>query len=298
MNNKVYEEVTNRILAEMEKGIIPWHKPWSYTGGALSHTTGKPYSLLNQFLLLEGTTEKNQGESTVKEYLTLKQCNAEGGMIKKGEKSKFVVFWKMYEVEKENDDGTKCNDVIPLLRYFHVFEVSQCEGIERKYAGEVRPKLDPIDEAEQIVHEYFNRENCTLHISESNNAFYSPTLDTVNVPQLSQYKIASEYYSTLFHEMTHSTGHRSRLDRFQDGKMRFGSDTYSKEELVAELGSAFLINKSGINSQETFHNSAAYLQGWSKALKNDRNLFVSAASKAEAAVNFIINGKEVKNEVL
>ncbi|MBQ6068835.1 MAG: DUF1738 domain-containing protein [Bacteroidales bacterium] len=293
----IYEEITNRILAEMEKGIIPWQKPWTCSNGAVSHTTGRPYSLLNQMLLMMDEPEENTtDEIPVKEYLTFNQIKAAGGSIKKGEKSKFVVFWKMYEKESVNDDGTLATEVIPLLRYYHVFEVGQCEGINRKWAGTARPKLDPVEEAEQIVTTYFGRETCKLHIHETNRAYYSPSSDLVNVPKMSQYDASAAYYSTLFHEMTHSTGHKTRLDRFITGSTFFGSEVYSKEELVAELGSAFLLNRARIDCQKAFRNSVAYLQGWSKALKGDRNLFVSAASKAEAAVNYIINGKEATNE--
>ena len=261
----VYELITNRIIAEMEKGIIPWHKPWTCSNGAVSHITGRPYSLLNQILLRLGEpeAENTTDEVPVKEYLTFKQIMDAGGIV-----------------------------TIPVLRYYHVFEVGQCEGINRKWSDENRPKANPVDEAEQIVSTYFDRETCKLCIRESDRAYYSPTSDLVNVPQMSQYSHSGEYYSTLFHEMTHSTGHVSRLNRFIAGSAAFGSEVYSKEELVAELGSTFLLNKTGIDCNNAFRNSVAYLQGWSRALKGDRNMFVSAASKAEAAVNYIINGKE------
>ena len=152
--------------------------------------------------------------------------------------------------------------------------------------------LNPVETAENVVSIYFNRETCKLNIHETDRAYYSPSTDVVNVPKMTQFSIIGEYYSTLFHEMTHSTGHSSRLNRLNDESTNFGSEVYSKEELVAEMGSAFLLNRVGIDSKEAFRNSVAYIQGWSKALRNDRNLFVSAASKAEAAVNYIINGKE------
>lgn len=287
----IYEEITNRILAEMEKGIIPWRKPWTCSYGAVSHTNGRPYSMLNQMLLDIDILGK-EGQPEYREYLTYNQVKAEGGTIKKGEKSKWVVFWKMYVKEDEKEDGTKEKKVIPLLRYYHVFEVDQCEGIKRKYQPELRPSLDPVDEAEKIVSTYFDREACTLHVCESNRAYYSPSQDLVNVPQMTQYGVAAEYYSTLFHEMTHSTGHQSRLNRMQEGSLDFGSEVYSKEELVAEMGAAFLVGKVGIDCKSAFRNSVAYLQSWSQKLREDKYLFVSAAGKAEAAVNFIINGKE------
>ncbi len=286
----IYEEITNRILAEMEKGIIPWHKPWTCSMGAVSHTNGRAYSVLNQILLGIDVL----GEPQYQEYLTFNQIKAEGGNVKKGEKSKMVVFWKMYEREKEKEDGTKEKEVIPLLRYYHVFEVGQCEGIKRKYEPETKKALDPVEEAENIVKGYFDREACKLHVCESNEAYYSPSQDLVNVPQMAQYGVVGEYYSTLFHEMTHSTGHQSRLNRLQTGSLTFGSEVYSKEELVAEMGAAFLIGKAGIDCQSAFRNSVAYLQSWSRKLREDKYLFVSAAGKAEAAVRFILNGKEEK----
>ena len=130
-----------------------------------------------------------------------------------------------------------------------------------------------------------------MRITESDKAYYQPGTDTVTVPQLSQYKQQEEYYSTLFHELTHSTGHRSRLDRLTD-IAAFGSEQYSKEELIAELGSAFLVNHCGLETENSFRNSAGYIQGWLKALKDDKRLIISAAGAAEKAVNLILNRKE------
>lgn len=284
----IYEEITNRILAEIDNGIIPWHKPWTCSAGAVSHTNGRPYSLLNQILL--GVDVMGEVPE-YREYLTLKQVNAEGGKVKKGEKSKWVVFWKMYQKERIKDDGEKVIDTIPLLKYYHVFEVGQCEGITRKWEPLERKSLVPVEEAENIISAYFNRETCKLRICESDKACYSPLFDTVTAPQMTQFGVVGEYYSTLFHEMVHSTGHKSRLNRFEDCSY-FGSEAYSKEELVAEMGAAFLIGKVGIDTQSVFRNSVAYLQGWSRKLREDKYLFVSAAGKAEAAVKYIINGKE------
>jgi len=285
--SQIYQEVTNRILAEMEKGIIPWLKPWTCTGGAVSHTSGRPYSLLNQILIMLDGVESDVHYG---EYLTFKQAKAEGGMVRKGEKGRFIVFWKMYSKEEEKD-GEKTMNVIPVLRSYYVFEVSQCDGIKRKYEPEKHPTLSPVAEAEDVVAKYFDRETCGLRICESDRAYYSPSVDIVNVPQMSQYDAVEEYYGTLFHEMTHSTGHKTRLDRFMDGSTFFGSEVYSKEELVAEMGSAFMLNRLGIESKKAFRNSVAYLQGWSSKLRKDSRLFVNAASKAEAAVNYILIGR-------
>lgn len=283
----IYEEITNRLLAEMEKGVIPWHKPWTCTDGAVSHANGRPYSLINQAMLGYGG-----------EWLTFTQIKKEGGSIRKGEKSRWVVFWKMYEKEKTKADGTKVIDVIPILRYYHVWEIAQCDGTERKYdPTQGRPKIEPIVAAENIVNGYRDREQIRLNIHETIKAYYSPLLDEINAPQMSQYDCPAEYYSTLFHEMTHSTGHRTRLARFvgSEAVAAFGSESYSKEELIAELGAAFLVNHAGIDSHKAFHNSAAYLQSWSRKLKQEPKLFVMAAGKAEAAVKYILNGKENGN---
>lgn len=286
--SQIYQEVTNRILAEMENGIIPWQKPWTCSGGAVSHISGRPYSLLNQILIGIGSQDQEQ---TYGEYLTFNQAKAEGGMVRKGEKGRFIVFWKMYSKEKEQEDGEKKQNVIPVLRSYYVFEVSQCDGIVRKHEPETRPTLNPISDAESVVNTYFDRESCGLRICESDRAYYSPAEDLVNVPQMSQYDAVEEYYSTLFHEMTHSTGHKTRLDRFLAGSTFFGSEVYSKEELVAEMGSAFMLNRLGIESGKVFRNSVAYLQSWSRKFREDSRLFVNASSKAEAAVNYILNGR-------
>ena len=276
----IYAQITDRIIASLEQGVIPWHKPWvGGSSGCISYSTGKPYSLLNHILL--------NGQSG--EYITFKQATLAGGHIRKGEKSKYVVFWKPYEkVDEETGEITKHF----YLRYYNVFHLDQCEGISPRWAVSVRASSDlqPDAAADAVIKDYVNRSGVTLRITESDRAFYQPGTDTVTVPQLSQYKQQEEYYSTLFHELTHSTGHRSRLDRLND-IAAFGSDQYSKEELVAELGSAFLVNHVGLETSASFRNSAGYIQGWLKSLKNDKKLLVTAAGAAERAVNLILNQK-------
>ena len=283
----LYEVITDKILKQLDKGVIPWHKPWTCSNGAVSHTSGRPYSLLNQFLLLEDD-ELNVSQSNGREFITFNQIQAEGGRIRKGEKSKMVVFWKIYVKETDvlDEDGNKKVRTIPTLRYYNVWEVGQCEGINRKYPL-LKREHSPVDEAEAVVDNYFSRETCRLHVGESDRACYRPLSDSVHVPQMSQYDETAEYYSALFHEMTHSTGHRSRLNRITE-VAAFGSAEYSREELVAEFGAAFLVARSGIDSDKVFKNSTAYIQGWSRALRKDPRLFVTAAGKAEAAVNYIL----------
>lgn len=279
MNKKICEMVTDRLIEEMEKGIIPWNKPWHGSAAAISHATGKPYSLLNQIGLKPG------------EYLTFNQCKAEGGKVKKGAHGYPVVFWKQFKVEEVNADGEKEEKLIPMLRYYTVFHIEDCENIKPKYeVKEDRPHANPDEEAEAIIENYKTAERLTINRNDiSDRAFYSPTLDYITVPCIEQYTDTAEYYSTIFHEMTHSTGHHSRLNRFtgKAANAAFSSEEYSKEELIAEIGAASLNTYCGIDTNKSIKNSAAYLQSWIKALKNDPTMIVSAAGKAEKAFEYI-----------
>lgn len=289
MNKKICEMVTNRLIEELEKGIIPWERPWHGGEGAISHSTGKPYSLLNQFILARNG-----------EYITYNQCKAEGGKVKKGAKGMPVVFWKQIVVEDTDPaTGEKKQKRIPMLRYYTVFHIDDCEGISAKYATDAAPRIhaNPDAEAEAIVTDYANRERMTINRTEaSNRAFYSPTFDYVTVPTIEQFDATAEYYSTLFHEITHSTGHSSRLARFEGNAKNaaFGSTEYSKEELVAEIGAASLVNHCGLETRSSFRNSAAYIQSWLEALRNDPTMIVAAAGKAEKAINYILNIEPAK----
>ena len=279
----IYEEITNRIIEQLEDGNIPWHKPWSgLTSGAYNRISKKPYSLLNQMLL------KHEGE-----YATYKQWSELGGKVRKGEKSEIVVFWKMLEVEEKNNNNNRIEKkTIPLLKYINVFHVSQVDGVEPKEIKKVEHK--PIEEAEKIKESYANRENILIKETVSNRAFYSPVNDYIQVPCKEQYKDINEFYSTLFHEMIHSTGHKDRLKRL-DCSIKFasfGSEDYSKEELIAEIGSAFLMNHIGIESNRTFKNSTAYIQSWLRVLRNDNRFIVSASGKAEKAMKYILGTEE------
>ena len=281
MSTSVNEIVTNRIIEELEKGNIPWQRPWSTAGRyAMSHSTRKPYSLLNQMLLRPG------------EYLTFEECKREGGKVKKGEKGNFVVSWAKLKKVETDEDGNERITIIPRLKYYYVFEVSQCEGIERNCTEE--PKTygnTPVESAENIITSYLERETVTFTATDSNRAYYSPSEDAVIVPDLKYFEAVEEYYSTSFHELTHSTMHQDRCNRAEERKgkkVAFGSEEYSKEELVAEIGAATLVNMIGLESDKSFKNSVSYIQSWIGKLKNDKNLIVSASSRAEKAVNYIL----------
>lgn len=283
----VYQMVTDRIIEELGKGFIPWHKPWHGTlNGAISYVTRKPYSFLNQLLL------GDPGE-----YLTFKQIQNLGGSIKKGAKSRFVVFYKMLESVKITTHPTTGEEMekkeqVPVLRYYNVFHLKDVDGIESKLGAPIPCPHEPIETAECIVNDYVEREHLLFESKSSNEASYCPSLDYVVVPLLEQFESAEEYYSTTFHELVHSTGHKSRCDRHIAMVAKHGSDNYSKEELTAEIGSAMLCNISELDISKCFDNSVSYIGGWLSRLRDDNRLIVHAAARAEKAVKYILNEKD------
>jgi antirestriction protein ArdC len=281
MGKSVYEMVTDRIISQLEQGVIPWQKPWTgIRSGAYNRITKKPYSLLNQMLL------QHDGE-----YATYKQWTDLGGHVRKGEKSEIVVFWKIQPVEDVKEDGTKEVKQIPLLKYFNVFHISQVEGVEPLPEEELHD-IEPIEKADQVLNDYWTRENITVEHKVGNRAYYSPTLDMIRLPLFEQFNDSSEYYSTAFHKSVHSTMKEDRCNRAEDKKgklVAFGSNEYSKEELVAEIGSANLMNIIGIETKKSFRNSTAYIQNWLSVLKNDVKFIVSASGRAEKAADYILN---------
>lgn len=283
MSINVYELVTNRIIEQLENNIIPWEKPWSGTiDGTFNRVSKKPYSILNQMLLKYDN-----------EYASFKQWKDLGGHIRKGEKSEIVVFWKMYPIKEKQDDGTEIIKTIPLLKYINVFHISQVDGVE-PLKQKVTHDIEPIEKAEKILNDYWNRENITIEHVKGDKAFYSPMFDKIQLPLFEQFKQSEEYYSTAFHESIHSTMKTSRCNRQEDRKgkvVSFGSEEYSKEELVAEVGSAQLMNIVGIETTKSFRNTTAYIQSWLKVLRNDNKFIVSASSKAEKAVNYILGNQ-------
>lgn len=274
----VYEIVTDRIIELLEKGVVPWHKPWTEGSNQmpLNLVSKKAYRGLNVWLL------SCSGYSSPY-WVSYKQAQELGGSVRKSEKSTMVVYWKMLETE---DKATKEKKTIPMLRYYNVFNVSQCDGINvPDTETQIKNDFNPIEEAEKIVSNMPNRP--TLTHSEQ-RAWYRRDTDVVNMPQKETFTGEAEYYSTLFHELVHATGHESRLGRFQNQvSNRFGDSNYAKEELVAEMGASYLCGMAGIVDR-TIDNSAAYIANWLKALKNDKKLVVSAAGKAHSAADFIL----------
>ena len=305
----VYQEVTSRIIKQLEQGVIPWHKPWRSISApfikapvdlrkvAFNRITKTAYSALNQMLL-----------SRAGEYASFKQWTELGGKIRKGAKAEMVVFWKWLDVKKEEEDENgqirEKMKKVPYLRYNQVFHIEDVEGVkplaldqitEPENKPEAEPvTFDPIQEAEALITAYTEREEIRIGYG-GDSAYYSPAFDCIQLPERFQFSEKSgEFYSTAFHEIAHSTGAKHRLDRLTGD--RFGSANYSKEELVAEISAAGMLNLLNIESPATFTNSAAYIQSWIKALKNDVKMIVVASGKAEKAIQYIINGKEETTE--
>mgnify|MGYP003674540309 CR=1 FL=1 len=272
----VYQIVTDQILEQLEKGTVPWRKPWASVGLPANVVSGKAYQGIN--LLLLGF------QSYPTQYwCTFKQAKAMGGNVKKGEKSSIVTFWKF--LEKKQDDGTVKK--IPMLRYYRVFNIAQCENLKlpKRAQPTTEPaEFSPIEAAEAMVAGW---DDCPEIGHGGDRAFYVPSDDRIQMPNREDFTSPDTYYSTLFHEMAHSTGHSSRLDRGLDTKLApFGSEDYSKEELVAEFASAFLSAQTGID-QSQLQQSAAYIEGWSRKLKDDPKLLIQASSKAKKAATLI-----------
>ena len=282
----VYAMVTDRVIELLERGTIPWRKPWH--GANLQPCNGKTghqYRGINPFLLQ--VTQVCNGYSDHR-WLTYKNAQDAGGTVRKGEKSTLVCFWKWLEVV---DKDTKKPKKIPLLRYFRVFNVEQCDDIDETKLKAEADTYEPteweaIDAAEVVSNDWLNRSGLRERIEHGGNrACYAPSLDSLRMPDRDRFEVSAEYYCTLFHELTHSTGHESRLNRFESGG--FGSDPYAREELVAELGAAFLCGHAGIQGVVE-ENSAAYLNGWLKVLKADKKLIAGAAAAAQKAADLVL----------
>lgn len=281
----LYQEVTNRILELLEKGTIPWRNPLRRQGGGgwpKNLSSKKRYRGINVFLLAMTAWEKGYGSDY---WLTFKQARQQGGSVKKGEKASLVTFWKLYDkTDKESGEQYQ----LPVLRHYHVFNAEQCDGIDPpdhlSPETDVQP-FEPIEACQQIVAGY---QNPPAIVHRGGPARYSTQLDEVSIPEPEEFIDAESYFAVLYHELCHSTGAAHRLNRgFDDAPAPFGSPEYSKEELVAEMGAAFLAAAGGI-SPPTIEQSAAYIDNWKKALRGDAKLVITAAGAAQRAADHIL----------
>ena len=286
-----YQMVTDRICELLEQGLIPWEKPWAMTNScAWSGHDGHAYTLLNQFMLADPSRKYESFEDLLNdiagEWVTFKQAIDRGGNVRKDEHGRKIVFFTMMPVKDK--DGNETEKLRPFISWSTVFKISQCENIEQKFHTDAGTLYDfnADQTADDVANDYVTREKINLIIRNSDRALYRPGTDTVVVPLPEQFENNAEYYSTLFHELTHSTGHQKRLNRIVN-QAAFGDDDYSAEELVAEIGSASILATLGIENEKTFRNSTAYVQNWLKALKNDKKMIVTASAKAEKAIKLI-----------
>lgn len=278
----LYSSVTQTILDALERGVVPWRKPWrSFNSLPINAISNRPYRGVNAFLL--GITPY-----TDHRWLTFKQVTEQGGKVLKGEKASLAVFWKLWEPNdsSSNEDETEKQRRVPILRHYHLFNAEQCEGLslpELHQPAEAEGH-QRILRAEQIIAEMPNPPS----IAEGgSSAWYRPSTDHVQVPKLSAFTSPDAFYATLFHELGHATGHESRLARKTvTGAIQFGSGDYSQEELVAELTSAFLCATAGLDNS-LLDDSASYINGWLDVLNNDRKAVVYAAAQAQKAADHI-----------
>ncbi|WP_324680812.1 ArdC family protein [Hymenobacter sp. GOD-10R] len=279
-----YQVITDRIIAKMEGGEIPWQKPWHSLGAPRNFVTGHMYTGINAFLLhflSEGLPF----------FMTYRQAQDLGGYIRKGAKGFPIIFYNV--VEKETEDGQ--TKKTPFVKYCTVFNIADVEGVELVVPEFAPVEHEPIAAAEAIVTSWADRPRIT-HMDQQ--AYYVPATDYVNMPLFSSFRSAEQYYQTLFHELTHSTGHRQRLNRpdLAENMAVKGTEGYAREELTAEMGAAFLCGAAGINPEATDDNTAAYLQFWLGRLKADKTLLIKAASHAQKAANLIL-GADTKAAV-
>lgn len=276
-----YDVINEYIMAQLDKGTIPWRKPWKSFGPPCNLLSGKPYRGVNHFILRCAPYASPY-------YLTFKQAKELGGSVRKGEKSAPCIFWTEWNKTDESGDETK----IPVLRYYSVFNTEQCEGIEHKRLAEMAQaeaetkSFSPIAQAELVIASMPKRPAITF---EGTSAFYRPSADLVNVPKAGLFESPESYYEVLFHELSHSTGHESRIGRKAvQHTAFFGSYDYGQEELVAEMSAAYLCGHCGIE-RPVLDNQAAYINSWLHAIKADRKLIISAAAQAQKAADYILS---------
>ena len=287
----VYQLVTDQIISLLEQGIVPWQKPWADVGIPMNLLSKREYRGINLWLLLSLNYERNF-------FLTWDQIKSIGGSVNKGETGHILVFWKPVQKKAEETEDNKQKSV-PMLRYYKVFNISQCRDIPEDLIPKVEPSIDnfdPILECEATIH---SMPDCPTIVHKDPHAYYRIDTDTINMPKKKNFKSSESYYSTLFHELVHSTGAEKRLGRKTLMDMvPFGAVSYAMEELIAEMGSAYLCRFSDILPNE-IKNTVAYLDNWLGVFKKDKKFIITASGQAQKAADFILGrkDKEPKDEV-
>jgi len=284
----IYREVTDSILRELEKGVAPWVRPWHATDPGLPHNgaTGRRYRGLNVVLLWAASNRNGYGSQ---EWFTFRQAQELGGHVRKGERSSLVTFWKFLDKsERDPDTGEVLHKRIPLLRHFNVFNREQCADLP---AAKPSPLAVLSEEERHARAESFMAATGADIRHGGGRAYYSPSEDYVQLPPFQTFRDGASYYGTACHELTHWSGHGTRCNRtFGE---RFGSQAYAAEELVAELGAAFLCAELGVDGQLQH---PEYIGNWIQVLRNDKRAIFTASSKAREAAEFLKRAAGLESE--
>lgn len=275
----VYQIVTDQIISSLEQGTVPWQKPWADAGIPSNLISKRPYRGINLWLLLSCNYERNL-------FLTWDQLKKVGGSVLKGEHGHVVIYWK----KPSNQEGEEEQKKPPILRYYKVYNIAQCRDLPAELV-EPTPLIEhnSLLECEAIIS---GMPNAPEIRHKEQQAYYHKVDDYINMPKRKSFKSMELYYATLFHELVHSTGAEKRLNRKSITEMaEFGSEMYSIEELIAELGSAYLSSFTGIMNK-SIQNSAAYIQGWLRKLRDDKRFIVQAGGMAQRATDFILNHQQ------
>jgi antirestriction protein ArdC len=286
-NNRtdVYTRVTDKIIAELENGVRPWMKPWNaeHAAGRISKPlrfNGQTYNGINVLMLWSAAMEKDYAAPI---WMTFRQAKELGANVRKGEKGELVVYANKLTRTEETDSGDEIERTIPFMKGYTVFNVEQIEGLPAHYYQLAEPVLDPVQRIEH-AEQFFAATGADISHG-GNQAYYAVHDDRIQLPPFESFKDAESYYATMAHEVTHWTRHPKRLDR-SFGRKRWGDEGYAQEELVAELGSAFLCADLEI-TPEVRDDHTAYIDHWLAVLKKDKRAIFTAAAHAQRAVDFL-----------
>lgn len=284
----IAQQITDSIIAELEKGAAPWVKPWRTlkqapgAGMPYNPASGTQYRGVNHFWL-------GMQPWALPWFVTYKQAQALGGTVKAGQKGTPVVYWNVHRKETQGDNGETVTSAYAFVKSYWVFNVEQCEGLELPPMPETPA---PDFDAEPSVMALVDRLDLKGGLTHAGDqAYFRPSTDAIVMPPMAAFTDAAHYHATLLHECVHATGHDSRLKRLTPA--RFGSEEYAYEELVAELGAAMLCAHTGING-DLRH--SGYIGSWLKALRNDKKFILSAAGKAQAAMDWLTKSQAQENE--